>query len=469
MHLKSIRSRLQEDKVIAKEEEGGSVGGGEVSVPPSTPSPDEDISKPTTPKPDGILSTSDVLGKCDHKHDGFFGPGCMHRPFAVFSYPVSRIKRKKRKYIKVLDLTESDDFERFNGIANHFIDDTINDVNGNILNLIDGDLNVAYDPNYGFDGEKSDWVSALEEPKRECPKTLTVALNLPAIYNFLDENSLENDSEEIGCQIRASILHEVGHGLVRYFGESGTYDFELTEDEEESLVSEYVKCKMGKYTGVKDSKLQGFIDEMFRGQVNESRKSGKINVVSRNRFITKKNCGKFDDSIPGFSFDASDGIIDKIEGPYTVDFTNRGYGCVVPKDLHSDAIFFRPSSSDVMTVFGSKGKTPPLTLLLKAYGNNHPNVAGKPLFPKYSDVYAPTVLEDGTEKELFVFQGRNTCEHIFESGKLVIRDMDDENVLKVTAESLDGFLGRLYRDDSVLLYGNGNLGKSLSGFLKNLT
>jgi len=469
--MKSISRRLQEDKIITKEDEGGAPGGVEVSAPPSTPAPDGDISKPTSPKPDGSLSTSDVLGKCDHKHDGFFGLGCMHRPFAVFSYPVSRIKRKKRKYIKVLDLTESDDFEHFNGIANHFIDETMNYVNGEILGDIDPDLTATYNPDYRFDGEKSEWVAALEDMKKDSPKVISVALNLPAIYNFLDENSLENDTDEIGCQVRASILHEVGHGLVRYFGGTNTYDLELTENEEENLVTEYVKFKMGRYTGVKDSKLQKFIDEMFPKQINESENGMRMLACGRNCTIRNTMVGKVKVADHITQIDEAGVCIAGVSSPLVIDFTDKGYMGVARRGELSKMRFVKPSTRDVVDVFQIVKKSPPLKLLMNTYGINHPNVKGIPDYPKYSDITTVGVNENASEygREMFTFQTKNGCAHIYESGTVVRKDVTDKDVLGTSKESLDGFLGRLYRDDSVMLYGNENLKKDLGGFLGNLS
>ena len=53
-------------------------------------------------------STSDVIGdNCNHKCDGYFGPGCFHRPFLVgmprrrIPYFISRKKKKKKKTQKI--------------------------------------------------------------------------------------------------------------------------------------------------------------------------------------------------------------------------------------------------------------------------------------------------------------------------------------------------------------------------------
>lgn len=94
--FKEYLKQLKEDKIIAKEDEGGSPMG-DVSAP-SNSSPDiGDIQS----KPSGNISVNDVLGGCDHKNDGFFGPGCFHRPMPVFSYIGTRLpKKKKKKNIK---------------------------------------------------------------------------------------------------------------------------------------------------------------------------------------------------------------------------------------------------------------------------------------------------------------------------------------------------------------------------------
>jgi hypothetical protein len=90
--FKEYLKQLKEDKILAKEDEGA-MGLGDISAPSDSTPDIGDIQV----KPNGSLSVNDVLGGCDHKNDGFFGPGCFHRPMPVFSYIPSRINTKKTK------------------------------------------------------------------------------------------------------------------------------------------------------------------------------------------------------------------------------------------------------------------------------------------------------------------------------------------------------------------------------------
>lgn len=49
------------------------VGGGEIAAP-------SDGAASDLQSPDAGIKYDDVLGKCDHKHDGYLGPGCFHVP-----------------------------------------------------------------------------------------------------------------------------------------------------------------------------------------------------------------------------------------------------------------------------------------------------------------------------------------------------------------------------------------------------
>lgn len=60
---------LDEDAVVAPTT---APGGGEIAAPSTGTA---DVQPPTS----GI-KYDDVLGKCDHKHDGYLGPGCFHVP-----------------------------------------------------------------------------------------------------------------------------------------------------------------------------------------------------------------------------------------------------------------------------------------------------------------------------------------------------------------------------------------------------
>lgn len=263
--FKEYLKQIAEDKVIAKEDEGAAAPAGDVSAPSGDSAPSGEVIS-THQKTDGGLTTTDVLGKCDHKHDGFFGPGCFHRPFPIFSYPVSRIKRKKRKYIKVLDLTESEEYEIFRPLANSIIEQEMDDANKYLQKT---GIQVFYEDDYDFSGKKKDWVGATDFESQEDANNFGIAINLPVLYGFLEENSLENDETEIKCQIKATIYHEIGHCLVQKFRDDETYDFEMTENEEEKLVEEFANYMLREYTGVNSSKLNDFVNEIFGENLEE--------------------------------------------------------------------------------------------------------------------------------------------------------------------------------------------------------
>lgn len=256
--FKEYLKQLKEDVIIAKEDEGGAPMG-DVSAPSTDATPPTDVQTPN-----GSLSTNDVLGKCDHKHDGFFGPGCFHRPMPIFSYPLSRIpkKKKKNKYIKVLDLTESEEFSSFNSNSQNIINDELQTVN-DYIQKIDPELTCGYSENYDFSGEKENWVGVLDKENQENTKHFNVAINLPAIYMFLEQNGLETDEIELRCQIRATLWHEIGHALIDYFKDQDIFDLELDDSNEEKTVEEFSNYMMREYTGKTSSKLNDFIDEVF--------------------------------------------------------------------------------------------------------------------------------------------------------------------------------------------------------------
>ena len=119
--MKSISKYLKklfEEKLIAKEDDGGAAIGGDVGggdIVSGGDSPSSDI-VPNEPPSSTGLTTTDVLGKCDHKKDGVFGPGCFHLPHMLWSvpcyrYPSKRKKKRKLNYSNVLK--ETDDFELF--------------------------------------------------------------------------------------------------------------------------------------------------------------------------------------------------------------------------------------------------------------------------------------------------------------------------------------------------------------------
>lgn len=279
--FKEYLRRLEEDKVIAKEDEGAAAPAGDVSAPSGGSAPSGEVVT-SHPKTDGGITTVDVLGKCDHKHDGFFGPGCLHRPFPIFSYPVSRIKRKKKKYIKVLDLTESEEYGEFHPLARSIIDQEMEDANRYLQKT---GIQCFYEDNYRFSGKKENWVGATDFENQQDANEFGIAINLPVLYEFLEENGLEDDETEIRCQIKATIYHEIGHCLIQKFRDDGIYDFEMTENEEEKLVEQFANYMMREYTGTTSSKLNDFITEIFGENILEDQLNETDQII-RGKFFT---------------------------------------------------------------------------------------------------------------------------------------------------------------------------------------
>lgn len=114
--------KISEEKLIAKEEDGGAVGGGDaggasvgggvVNSPGDSGSADIVANEPPT---NTGLTTTDILGKCDHKKDGIFGPGCFHLPciWTIPSYRYPRKKKKKRKLPYANLVREDEGFKQF--------------------------------------------------------------------------------------------------------------------------------------------------------------------------------------------------------------------------------------------------------------------------------------------------------------------------------------------------------------------
>ena len=336
--FKEYLKQIQEDKIIAKEDEGAAAPVGDVSAPSSgAPSSGEVITD--TPKTDGGLTTADVLGKCDHKHDGFMGPGCFHRPYPIFSYPISRIKRKKRKYIKVLDLTESDEYTKFYPLAQALIEKIIEEANKYLAKT---GSQCFYKEEYNFSGEKANWVSVIDYSNKDNQNNFGIAINLPVIYGFLEENSLENDQKELECQIKATIYHEIGHYLIKKFKDDEIYDFELTDDEEEKIVDEFTRFIMREYTGQTSSKLATFIDEMFENNIsnvelNETDMNVKgnfffspINMKEPKRKVSttpppKEDLGRVLPNFKNVLVPTNEKIFSNQTNDYLVSLTNTGY------------------------------------------------------------------------------------------------------------------------------------------------
>lgn len=123
--FKNYFKKLLEDRIIlAKEDgEGGAPagGGGDAGgvIAPGGDAVDSGVvSEPAEPHAPGLTSP-DILGKCDHKKDGFFGPGCFHLPRCIWSIPCYRYprKKKKRKDLKYVNLAEDDDYTLFERYA----------------------------------------------------------------------------------------------------------------------------------------------------------------------------------------------------------------------------------------------------------------------------------------------------------------------------------------------------------------
>ena len=69
--FKEFLKQLKEDKLLTKEDEGGS-SIGDVTTP-SNSSTSGDIQTPPS-GPGGSVTTGDILGNCDHEKNGFFIP-----------------------------------------------------------------------------------------------------------------------------------------------------------------------------------------------------------------------------------------------------------------------------------------------------------------------------------------------------------------------------------------------------------
>lgn len=94
---------LWKKESLDEDEGGGMVASdsGEVSAPDSGSSITDVISPDNNTSTNTGLTTTDVLGKCDHKKDGIFGPGCFHYPdflglYSRVSQPYLKNKKKKK-------------------------------------------------------------------------------------------------------------------------------------------------------------------------------------------------------------------------------------------------------------------------------------------------------------------------------------------------------------------------------------
>ena len=84
------------------------------------------------------------------------------------------------------------------------------------------------------------------------------------LYSFLYENELETDKKEIYLQVRVSIFHELAHAIIQYFRDTETFDFELTEMEEEKMAEEFGKYSIKKYSDTYTSKLANFMKQIYQ-------------------------------------------------------------------------------------------------------------------------------------------------------------------------------------------------------------
>lgn len=262
-------NQVSEERIFAKEDDGGaSAGGGGpggdggVIAPPSAPG---DSSGVVSPDVQPGLDTTEVLGKCDHKKDGFFGPGCFHLPYNIFSVPVYRIpKKKKRKKIPYVNLLEDEGYETFCPYAETRVKVAVDDINRNVLGKIDPELKLEWNPESDFSDGKEEWVASLDLSVQDDANVFPVGVNLPAIYSFLYDKGMENDNLETDLQIRAALLHEAAHAILRYMQDGEIYDMELSEAEEERVCEEFARYHLRKYTGQSTSRLDDTIRNIFK-------------------------------------------------------------------------------------------------------------------------------------------------------------------------------------------------------------
>lgn len=189
------RKKIREDKIIvAKEDEGGgapAAAGGEVVPAPTGDSGQEIVQQPQTPPPTG-LTTTDVLGKCDHKKDGIFGPGCFHLP-CIWTVPYYRLpKRKKKKYGSVVREDDDQPFSEFKETMRDEIQRQISSAN-DFLQTVDPSAAAIYDENYVFSDDRSDWVSSVQTDFEDDSAIVKISVNLNLLYDYLEDVGLQND------------------------------------------------------------------------------------------------------------------------------------------------------------------------------------------------------------------------------------------------------------------------------------
>lgn len=255
--FKQYLKDLQEERLVANEDDAG---GGDVVAGGC----EADAGDVVDGDGNGGLTSGDVLGKCDHKKDGIFGPGCFHLP-VVWTVPVFRYPRKKRKKLKATNsvtINETDGYSDFCESVRSYACDEIGCVN-DYLGQIDDRLGARLGDFVEFDGDKSEWIADLDS----CDDgQFVVCVNPCSLFAFLYDNGLEDNDREIEAQVRIAIWREIGLALLKWFADCGTYDFEAGDVERERLADEFAKYQIRKYSDVYDSRLNDFVNEVFENR-----------------------------------------------------------------------------------------------------------------------------------------------------------------------------------------------------------
>ena len=141
------------------------------------------------------LSTTDVLGKCDHKNDGVFGPGCFHLP-SVWTIPSFRIPRKRRKKLKYANIVKEDEsFTFFRDLVKSSLTEVLTDA-FNLTKKINPEIKINLIKDHKFEGSEEEWLTS-SEINDDDPTEFNIALNVDGLYAFLYNNGLEDNPKEI--------------------------------------------------------------------------------------------------------------------------------------------------------------------------------------------------------------------------------------------------------------------------------
>lgn len=254
--------KIYEEKLLAKEDDGGAPAG-DISSPSDIGQDASDLLPSDTTPPKTGLTTQDVLGKCDHKKDGVFGPGCFHLP-VIWSVPYYRLnKKKKKRKLPFTNLVKEDEgFEQFSKIAEPIIKKQI-ELAQSIAKKINEEITISYKDDYVFEDEQEQWISALDKELTDNSKCFNICVNLKSLYSFLFDNELEDDLKELELQLKISMFNSFAHALIKYFEDQEIFDFELSPIEEEKIADEFGKYAIKKYSGVYNSKLADFIRDTY--------------------------------------------------------------------------------------------------------------------------------------------------------------------------------------------------------------